>query len=271
MTGIKDINQLAANTLDGSNIQIGLGIPVEKEELEGIIGGSPPNKEFKTKYPIYPANSKTFAPTPDDIKTITRKAGTPPTDIDVAVSNLETGIDIETGFTVYNTPELTTAPDDETADKVLGSYHAYHDLYVQQSLKPKEDQDTGDLKRLGSKQVYTKFGTIKTQYEVECVLADLQAILLTYKEAEDQTGVETGATLFERRDTPQTLKAFVPIFNGEETDDPYDRSEIGRIYLQGVKIPPVLPEAKAGDDVTVKLTLYVGDKPNILVYDEYLS
>ncbi len=268
IAGIIDLDEIAARTLDGSNFMIALGVPVTKEELSGTIGGSPANDEFTTKYPIYPANSKTKAPIAADVTAYTRVEGSPNVDTEVAVTAIATGEDAGTGYTVYNTVQLTTPPVSETDDAVLLDYHAYNDLYVQTSAKPKEDQDTNEIKPLGTKQVYTKYGSIKTEYEVECIVADLKAILLTYQKAADQTGVESGYTLYQRRDVPQTLKAFIPLYSGDETDDPADREELGRIYLQGVKIPPVLPEAKGGDDLTVKLTLTVGSKPNILAKTE---
>lgn len=267
IAGIVDLDAKALEVLDSSNFMIVLGVPVVKEELSGTIGGSPANTDFTTRYPIFPASGKTKAPIAADVTAYTRVEGSPDVDTEAAVSAISTGTDVPTGYTIYNTVELTTAPL-ETDDAVLLDYHAYNDLYVQQSIKPKIDQNTDDLERLGSRTVYTKYGNIKSEVEVECALADLKAMLLSFRAASDQTGVEAGQTIYEVRSTPQVLKGFIPIYSGDETDDPIDREEMGRIILDGVRIPPSLPEVKTGDTATVTLTCSIGEKLRILAPTE---
>lgn len=147
IAGIVNLDQKALEVLDSSNFMLSLGIPVTKEVLGGEIGGSPANTEFTTRYPIYPASGKTKAPVISDITAYTRKEGSPDVDTEVTVSAIETGEDEDTGYTVYNTVVLASAPASETADNVLLDYHAYNDIYTQQSIKPKIDQNTDDLER----------------------------------------------------------------------------------------------------------------------------
>jgi ABC-type dipeptide/oligopeptide/nickel transport system ATPase subunit len=74
--------------------------------------------------------------------------------------------------------------------------------------------------------------------------------------------------LYERRDIPLPILAYIPIFNEDETEDPADRGEMARIYLESVTVAPTMPEISAGDDAKVTLTLAVGAKPKILVVEE---
>ena len=268
IAGIVNLDQKALEVLDSSNFMLSLGIPVTKEVLGGEIGGSPANTEFTTRYPIYPASGKTKAPVMSDITAYTRKEGSPDVDTEVTVSAIETGEDEDTGYTVYNTVVLASAPASETADNVLLDYHAYNDIYTQQSIKPKIDQNTDDLERMGSRTVYTKYGNIKSEIEVEVAISDLKQILLGFQAESDQTGVEAGYVLYKQRSIPQILKGFIPIYSGDETDDPIDREEMGRIILNSVQIPPSLPEGKVGDNATVTLTLSIGSELRILAKEE---
>lgn len=264
IAGIVDIDALAAATLAGDSFIVRLGVPITKEIAGGIIGGSPPNDDFVVDHPIYPVNGKSIAPVAADITAYTRLTASPYTETEAAVTALATGTD-GNGYVVYNTLQLTTPPSSDTDDAVLVSYHAENDLYVQQSLKFNEDVDEKEISRLGSTTKYTSIAGIATSLEVECILSDLKPILLTYEEDADQAGVESGYVRYSRRTTPQTIYAYVPIYSASEGDDPMNREELGRIILENVKIPPVLPEVSAGEDATVTLTLNVGDDPKILV------
>ncbi len=268
IAGIVDLDQKALEVLDSSNFMMILGVPIAKEELSGTIGGSPENDKFTSKYPIFPAGGKSIAPGVDDVTAYTRSIGSPQVDTETSVTSILTGEDTVTGYTVYNTVQLATPPSSETDDKVLLDYHAYNDLYVQQSIKPKIEQNTDDLERLGSKTVYTKYGNTKSEIEVECAISDLKQILLGFVQETDQTDVADGYVLYRQRSIPQVLKGYIPIYSGDETDDPIDREVMGYIMLSGVQMPPTLPELKVGDNATVTLTLSVGSELKILVAEE---
>lgn len=265
---VVDINEKANNTLDGSNMLLVLGIPQEDTfvQLTGIIDGT--NKVFqfpKTHYPIYPKNGRTIAPLPADVIIVTRK-GT--TDTTVTVASVKTITDTNTGFTVYGAVELAAAPTSEGADGVYGKCVTEADVYVQQSLKPKEDQNKDKIGRMGSKKKYTKHGGIETTLDVETILSDMAMILLgNYEKYTGTETVETGYSLYEHRDNPKLLYGYIPIYSGDEEDDPIDREVMGRIILESVTKDPTLPEGKEGDNMTATFTLNIGDKPKILLKD----
>jgi hypothetical protein len=259
-----DIDALAAATLDGSQMLMVLIKPEpELVQLTGNIDGT--NKEFTfpaSHRPISTTSYKRITPIPDDIDVVTRK-GT--TDIGVTVSSIKTLEDPETGYTLNAIAELAAAPTAEGADGVYGKCSVEHDLYVQQSIKPKVDQDNSDIPRMGSRNVHTKWGGIKTSYDVEVLLSDLNMVLLGNYEESSETGVQTGFELHELMDTPLVMGGYVPIFSGPETPDPADREVLGYIMLESVTKAPSLPEGKANDSLTVTMTLNVGEKPRILL------
>jgi len=265
---VVDIDQMANSTLDGSNMLLVLGVPQEDTfvQLTGTIDGT--NKVFQfplTHYPIYPKNGRTIAPLPADVVIVTRK-GT--TDTVVAVTSVETITDPDTDYTVYGAVELTTAPTTEGADGVYGKCVTEADVYVQQSLKPKEDQNKDKIGRMGSKKKYTKYQGIETTLDVEAILSDMAMIILgNYEEYTGTETVETGYTLYEHRDNPKLLYGYIPIYSGDEEDDPIDREVMGRIILESVTKDPTLPEGKEGDNITASFTLNIGDKPKILLKD----
>lgn len=264
---IKNIDEMAAATLDGSQMLLVLKVPVtERVQLTGTINGV--NKEFTfpaTHYPLGASTYKRITPTVDDVVVETLK-GT--TYTGVTATSIKTLVDPDTGFTVNGVVELTAAPEAAGADSVWATCTVEHDVYVQQSVKPKLDQDTRDIERMGSRSVYQSFGKIKTSYDVEVILSDLEAIFLGNFDTPSQTGVQDGYTLYELMDKPLLMDGYVPIFSGDETDDPKDREVMGYIMLQGVTKAPVLPEGSANDDLTATLTLTVGEKPYILLKDQ---
>ncbi|BDZ68599.1 hypothetical protein [Methanobacterium ferruginis] len=261
-----DIDSKVASTLDSSEMFLTLGVPQEDEfvQLTGTIDGT--NKVFTfpaTHYPIYPKNGRTIQPLPADVVIITRKDTT---DLIVTVTEVQTITDPSTGFTVYGAVELTAAPTTEGADGVYGKCVTETDLYVQQSIKPKVDQDKGKIGRMGSKKKYTKHGGIDTTIDVEVILSDMQAVLIgNYDEYSGSETVEDGYTLYELKDNPTSLYGCIHMFDGDEEEDPIDREVLGRIVLESVTKDPALPEGKEGDDLTLSFTLNVGEKPKILL------
>ncbi|MDY9922793.1 hypothetical protein [Methanobacterium sp.] len=260
---ISDIDAKAAATLDGSQMLLVIKKPEpEKVQLIGTIDGT--NKEFTfptTHYPLAATTYKRVTPIATDIVVYTRK-GT--TDSVVAVTSIKKLTDPATGFTVYGIAELTAAPTTEGADSVWATCSVEHDVYVQQSIKPKVDQDTSKIGRMGSKKKYTKHGGIETSYDVDAILADLAVVILGNFDESDETGIEAGHTLYELRDTPLIMDGYVVIFSGDEETDPVDREVLGYIMLNDITKDPALPEGKENDDLTIPLKLNIGDKPRIL-------
>ena len=263
---INNIDDLAAATLDGSQMLLVLKVPVtERVQLTGTIDGTNTVFTFPaTHYPLGATTYKRITPLPADVTVETLKTATY---TEVTVASIGTVTDPETGFVVNGNVTLSAAPQAASVDSVWATCTVEHDVYVQQSVKPKLDQDVRDIERMGSRSVYQSFGKIKTSYDVEVILADLEAIFLGNFDTPDQTGVQSGFTLYELMDKPLLMDGYVPIFSGDETPDPKDRVVMGYIMLEGVTKAPVLPEGSANDDLTATLTLAVGEKPYILLKD----
>jgi hypothetical protein len=264
---INDIDTLAADTMDGSQMILVIKKPeTERVQLTGLVNGTNAVFTFPaTHYPIGATTYKRIVPIADDVTVETLKTATY---TEVTVTSVDTITDPDTGFTVYGKVTLAAAPSVEGTDTVWATCTVEHDVYVQQSIKPKLDQDTKDIERMGSRSVYQSFGKIKTSYDVDVILADLEAIYLgNFDEATSQTGVQTGHTLYELRDKPLLMDGYVPIYSGDEVEDPKDRTVHGYIMLEGITKAPVLPEGSANDNLTATLTLAVGEKPYILAKD----
>lgn len=263
---INNIDSKAAAILDGSQMIVVVKVPVtERVQLTGTINGTNTTFTFpSTHYPLGATTHKRITPVPADVTVETLKTATY---TEVTVSSIGEVTDPDTGYVVNGSVTLSAAPTTEGADSVWATCTVEHDVYVQQSIKPSVDQDTRDIERMGSRNVYQSFGKIKTSYDVEVKLADLEAIFLGNFDESAETGVQSGHTLYEMRDKPLVMDGYVPIFSGDETEDPADREVMGYIMLDSVTKAPVLPEGSANDDLTATLTLNVGEKPYILMVD----
>lgn len=261
-----DIDTKAAETMDGSQMLIVFKVPMtSRVQLTGTINGTNTVFEFPaTHRPLGATTHKRITPIPADVTVETLKTATY---TEVTVASIGTVTEADTGYVVNGKVTLSAAPTAEGADSVWAICTVERDVYVQQSIKPKIDQDTRDVERMGSRNVYTSFGKIKTTYDVDIILADLEAIFDGNFDVSAETGVESGYTLYELRDKPLSFDGYVPIFSGDETEDPKDRVVLGYIMLDSVTKAPVLPEGKANDDLTATLTLTVGEKPYILLKD----
>lgn len=263
---INDIDALAADTMDGSQMIVVLKKKeTTKVQLTGLINGTNTVFTFPaTHYPLASTTYKRVTPSTDDV-TVWGLKGTEYTELTVA--SVGTLTDPDTGYVVYGNVTMSAAPEAAAVDTMWATCTVEHDVYVQQSIKPKLDQDTKDIERMGSRSIYQSFGKIKTSYDVEVILADLEAIYLGNFNEPDQTGVESGFTLYELMDKPILLDGYVPIYSGDETADPKDREVLAYIMLEDITKAPVLPEGKANDNLTATLTLNVGEKPYILQKD----
>ena len=264
---INDIDKLAAATLDGSQMLLVLKVPVTtRVQLTGTINGVNTVFTFPTThYPLGTDSHKRVVPIPDDVTVETLKTATY---TEVTVTSVDTLVDPDTGFTVYGKVTLTAAPEAAAANSVWATCVVEHDIYVQQAIKPKLDQDMKDIERMGSRSIYQSYGKIKTTYDVDIILSDLEAIMLgNFQEQASQTGVQASHTLYELRDKPLLMDGYVPIFSGDETEDPKDRAVMGYIMLEGITKNPVLPEGSPNSELTATLTLNVGEKPYILMKD----
>jgi hypothetical protein len=249
------------NILNGSNFALFIGIPTAKEQAIGTIDGT--NKEFKVKNPpIYPKNGASFLPINADVSAYLRK-GTTDTAATLATAGVKTGTDTVTGDTIYNTIELQTAPATADVDGVYVDYVEEMQAMVNQGVDTTFDQETKDVTYLGSTNTLTSYGAISTSFkaDLKCSESTLRQIQkMSFEEDSDQTGVDTGAKAYKPFAQPQSLYAYLNI--KDESGD-----VIGRIYCESVKVPPVLPTVKTGDDASVSLEITVGETPRMILLD----
>lgn len=237
-----------------------LGIPYERVQMTGTINGS--NTTFETPlFPIYPASHLDVIAVADDI-TVEGLKGTTYTELTVA--SLGEVEDELTGEDVLGSAVLSAAPTAQAVDTLWAT--AYEEVWprISQDISADISQDSDELAECGTTGTIISYKDKSRKYSAEfkATMGMLSLLRRIHRrEKTDQTGVATGYTLYEERDTPLPIKGYIQTF--------YEGEEVSREYLSNVTIDPGSIEVKAGDSAgSVKLTLNIGDAIDELVPDE---
>ncbi|MBZ2166297.1 hypothetical protein [Methanobacterium spitsbergense] len=248
-----------------------LGIDHLKAAAIGTIDNS--NTKFLVpEGPIYPKYGMGMLPQAQDVIPYTREttAGTPPepdtyedTLVELIASNpITTVADTITGYDVYSQFELLTAPDDSLIDAIVVDYAESLEPFRMQDITPSVKQNKKEVGRMGSSNTVTGFGAMTISVKMEQVMTE-QTIkyirkLMYGPYLGNKTPVE-GYTRYTMRNRPLSLYGYINMeYEGE----------IGRIYLESVKVSPDLPGGKVDSESKITLDMTTPELPQLVLPDE---
>ncbi len=228
-----------------------LGIPYTRVQMTGTINGI--NTTFATPlFPIYPASHLGPVATKDDI-TVEGLKGTTYTELTVSsLDEVEDPLSLED---VLGSAVLSAAPEAAAVDSMWAT--GYEEVWprISQSISPDIGQDSDELSECGTTGTIISYKekTRKYSAEFKATLGLVNLLRRIHRrEKTDQTGVASGFALYEERDTPLPIKAYIQTL--------YEGEEVSRELLNNVTIDPGSIDVSAGDSAgTVKLTLNIGD------------